>query len=106
MKSISKVSKQNKITALIIGLLSVGLTVFFSSIVDALTKFAYQYLDPNPDADQDIYIFIIKITLVLFIVFWFFISFSLLFNLHIKFFNFVKCFRKWCYWHQYSSVLC
>ncbi len=47
-------------------------------------------MSPNPDADQNIYIFIIKITLVLFIAFWFFVSFSLLFNLHIKFLKFIK----------------
>ncbi len=90
MKFFSEVSKQHKIIAVITGLIGIGLTAFFSSIVVALTKFAYQYLGPNPDADKDIYIFIIKITLVLFIAFWFFVSFSLLLNLYIKFLKFIK----------------
>jgi len=90
MKLFSEVSKQNKIVALIIGLISVGLTVFFSNAVVALTKFAYNYMDPNVDSDPYIYIFIIKVALVLFIVFLLFISLSLLFNLHIKFFDFIK----------------
>lgn len=85
-----EVSKRNKIIALVISLFGIGLTVFFSPIVVVLTKFAYKYMGPNVDADQNIYIFIIKIALVLFIAFWFFVSISLLFNLHIKFFKFIN----------------
>ncbi len=85
-----EVSNRNKIIASIIGLICFGLTIFFSTVVVSLTKFAYEYMNPNPDADQDIYIFIIKLTLVLFIAFLFFVSFSLIFNLHIKFLNFIN----------------
>jgi len=85
-----EVSNRTKATALIIGLISLGLTIFFSTLVVALTNFAYKYMGPNPDADQDIYMFIIKLALILFIVFWFFVSFSLLFNLHIKFLSFIN----------------
>ncbi|NNL15888.1 MAG: hypothetical protein HKO81_04520 [Flavobacteriaceae bacterium] len=90
MKLFSQVSYWTKITALSIGLISLSLTAFFSTVVVSLTEFAFKYMNPNVDADQDIYIFIIKLTLILFIAFLFFISFSLLCNLHVKFYNFIN----------------
>lgn len=90
MSYFKNISLLNKLVALTSSLIAVGLIIFFSSVVVSLTKFAYNYMDPNPDADPYIYIFIIKLALVLFIVFLFFVSVSILFNLHIKLLNFIN----------------
>jgi hypothetical protein len=90
MISFKEVSKRNKIIALFICLFSIGLAIYFSTVASSLLRFAYKYMSPNTEGNQEAYIFIIKITLVLFIAFLFFVSFSLLLNLHIKLFKFIN----------------
>ncbi|NNF85766.1 MAG: hypothetical protein HKM26_04395 [Winogradskyella sp.] len=83
----SRISKKNKITITVIGLLSALMSIFFSSIVEFLLDFAHTYLNPYNATYTKGHEMTIQISVGLLILLGILICCSLLFKWHSRIYN-------------------
>ena len=90
IKMMKTASFLNKLIALLFFVLSIILCIYYDKFVPQLTDFTEQYIQTSTGVILDNQVFILELTVIFFIILCLLISVILLFNLHKKFFRFIK----------------